>query len=344
MATAVDVTVRGAGVFGLATAFVCARRGARVRVIDPGGVAAGASGGPVGALAPHTPETWNPKKQFQLESLLMAEGFWADVETLSGRPTGYGRIGRIQALPDMRSLELAHRRAETAKALWQGHARWEVIDSAPFAPLSATGHYVHDTLSARLQPKAVCEALAAALPAMGADVVPEGPDEGRVLWATGVAGLDQLSAAQGRSMGGAVKGQALVLGFDAGDSPQLYADGLHIVPHDTGTVAVGSTSERDFTDPTATDALLDAVHARAVALCPALDGAPVLQRWAGLRPRAKTRAPMLGAWPDRPGHFVANGGFKIGFGMAPKVADVMADLVLDGRDAVPCGFRVEDNL
>ena len=23
-----------------------------------------------------------------------------------------------------------------------------------------------------------------------------------------------------------------------------------------------------------------------------------------------------GAWPDRPGHFIANGGFKIGFGMA----------------------------
>ena len=52
---------------------------------------------------------------------------------------------------------------------------------------------------------------------------------------------------------------------------------------------------------------------------------------------------MLGAWPGRAGHFVANGGFKIGFGMAPKVAEVMADLVLEGRDGVPAGFRVEDN-
>ena len=70
----------------------------------------------------------------------------------------------------------------------------------------------------------------------------------------------------------------------------------------------------------------------------------VLDRWAGVRPRARSRAPMLGAWPGRPGHFVANGGFKIGFGMAPKVAEVMADLVLAGRDAIPEGFRVEDNL
>jgi glycine/D-amino acid oxidase-like deaminating enzyme len=37
---------------------------------------------------------------------------------------------------------------------------------------------------------------------------------------------------------------------------------------------------------------------------------------------------------------VANGGFKIGFGMAPKVAQVMADLVLEGRDRVPEGFRL----
>jgi glycine/D-amino acid oxidase-like deaminating enzyme len=52
---------------------------------------------------------------------------------------------------------------------------------------------------------------------------------------------------------------------------------------------------------------------------------------------------MLGAWPDRPGHFIANGGFKIGFGMAPKVGATMADLLLDGQDDIPEGFRVEDN-
>jgi glycine oxidase len=44
--------------------------------------------------------------------------------------------------------------------------------------------------------------------------------------------------------------------------------------------------------------------------------------------------------PGRPGHYVANGGFKIGFGMAPGVAEVMADLLLDGRDAIPDAFRL----
>jgi glycine/D-amino acid oxidase-like deaminating enzyme len=145
-------------------------------------------------------------------------------------------------------------------------------------------------------------------------------------------------------VGGGVKGQALLLAHDARNAPQLFVDGLHIVPHADGTVAVGSTSERSWDDPAATDALLDRLAARAAIACPALAGAPIIARWAGIRPRAASRAPMLGPWPDRPGHFIANGGFKIGFGMAPKVAEVMADLVLERRDAIPGEFRVEASL
>jgi len=116
------------------------------------------------------------------------------------------------------------------------------------------------------------------------------------------------------------------------------------VPHADGTLAIGSTSERAFDVPTQTDDQLDALIARAQAALPRIADAPILSRWAGVRPRARSRAPMLGAYPGKPGHFIANGGFKIGFGMAPKVAQVMADLVLDGRDAIPPGFRVEDSL
>ncbi|WP_336043342.1 FAD-dependent oxidoreductase, partial [Pseudooceanicola nanhaiensis] len=76
MAMGVDVTIRGAGIFGLSIAWVLLRKGATVRVVDPHGPGAGSSGGIVGALAPHVPEAWNAKKAFQLDSLLMAEAFW----------------------------------------------------------------------------------------------------------------------------------------------------------------------------------------------------------------------------------------------------------------------------
>ena len=124
-----DVTVLGAGIFGLSTAFTCQSRGARVQVIDPFGVAAGASGGVVGALAPHVPENWNPKKQMQFDSLLMAEPFWCEVEAISGMSPGYARLGRLQPIADADALARAHQRAETALPLWQGAATWQVIEA-----------------------------------------------------------------------------------------------------------------------------------------------------------------------------------------------------------------------
>ena len=85
--------------------------------------------------------------------------------------------------------------------------------------------------------------------------------------------------------------------------------------------------------------------ARATAAVPLLHGARVVERWAGLRPRARSRAPVLGPHPSRPGQFLANGGFKIGFGMAPRAGEVMADLLLEGREeAVPRAFRPEASL
>lgn len=69
------MTVMGAGIFGLSIAWICLQRGARIRIVDPRGAGGGASGGVVGALAPHTPENWNDKKAFQFESLMMAAPF-----------------------------------------------------------------------------------------------------------------------------------------------------------------------------------------------------------------------------------------------------------------------------
>lgn len=340
----VDVTVRGAGIFGLSVAWCCARRGAAVRVIDPNGPGAGASGGLVGALAPHVPENWNDKKAFQFESLIAAEAFWADVAKIGGQDPGYARLGRLQPIADAHGETLAHARAESAQNLWQGKARWRVVEAAEFgdwAPPTPSGLLIHDTLSARIHPRRACDALVAACLAMGVEILTEGPDQGAVVWATGVQDLDALSHAAGRVMGNGVKGQAALLEFSAPDQPQLFADGLHIIPHACGTTAIGSTSEREFENPTSTDALLEEVLGRAVALFPVLRGARVLERWAGLRPRARSRAPILGSHPLHAGAYIANGGFKIGFGMAPGVGEVMADLLLEGVDRIPDGFRPE---
>jgi glycine oxidase len=343
----VDLTVMGGGIFGLSCAFAATLRGARVRVIEIAHIGAGASGGLVGALAPHVPENWNDKKQFQLESLLMAESWWQAVAQAGGIDPGYLRSGRLQPIPDDRALQNARARIAESQTLWQGRADWRVIPAtgAAWEPYSPTGWLIHDTLTARLSPRRACAALAAAIRAQGGEVI-EGtaPAEGPVLWATGYAGLVDLSQSFHQPIGAGVKGQALLLRHDARDLPQLFADALHIVPHADGTTAIGSTSENSWNDPTSTDAQLDTLLDKVRAALPILADAPVIDRWAGIRPRARSRAPMLGAWPGRPRHYIANGGFKIGFGMAPKVAEVMADLILTGQDHIPPGFRVTANI
>jgi len=162
-----DITIMGAGIFGLSVAWACARRGARVQVVDPNGLAAGASGGIVGALAPHVPEAWNDKKAFQLDSLLMAPLFWQQVEDQSGLSAGYARRGRLRPLADARAVDLAAQRAQTARTLWQGQADWQVIETPAWGdwhPITPTATSVHDTLSALLPPPRASAPLPGALP------------------------------------------------------------------------------------------------------------------------------------------------------------------------------------
>lgn len=341
-----SISVIGAGIAGLSLAWEMARRGHHVRVIEAADIGAGSSGGTVGALAPHAPESWNAKKQFQLDSLLTAQAFWADVAEAGGVDPGYARTGRVQpvAAADLPKLRA---RIEGAGRFWHGAARMWLTEDRPGGPLcpdSTDGWWLMDDLTARLSPRAAGAALAAAIRAKGGEIVTGqradiGDLDGPAIWATGAEGLDMLGADLGQKVGQGVKGQSALLNFDARDAPQVYADGLHVVPHADGTVGVGSTSENSFSHP-GPDGLLEDVITKSGSLCPALAGAEVVLRWAGIRPRARSRAPLAGPWPGRPGQFVLNGGFKIGFGMAPALARLMADLVLDGRNALPEGFQL----
>lgn len=336
-----QITVIGAGLFGLACAHACARRGLPVRVIEARHVGAGASGGQVGALAPHDPAQWNDKKQIQLEALIAAGDYWADIRRAGGVDTGWARTGRISAPGG----DIAARLAGAARhwpqefTMRRGPVRHPLL-------AGGGGEYLFDTLTARISPRRAVAALAAAVRAAGG-VIEEGaglrhPDttEGPCIWATGAEGLAQLSADLGRPAGRAIKGQSASFRLALPQAPQLFLDGLHVVPHADGTVAIGSTAERDFADPAATDGQLEALIERARALCPPLAGAAVAERWAGLRPRAESRAPLLGPWPGRDGHWVANGGFKIGLAMAPWAGEALAEWLLDGRCRVPEGWRL----
>ena len=243
----VDLTVRGAGIFGLSIAWTALRRGARVRVVDPNGPGAGSSGGVVGALQPHSPDRWSDKKQFQLESLLQAGDFWRAVDSVSGCESGYARVGRLMPLIRDRDVELARSREKDAILRWDSKFLWRVVDRPDtWHPPSPSGLYVIDTLSAILNPRKAIDSLVTAIRNSGGDIVREAKDQGSTVWATGWKGLLELSQVFDQPVGHGEKGQAALLEFDAAGHPQIYADGLHFVPHLDGTLAIGSTTERYF--------------------------------------------------------------------------------------------------
>ena len=335
------ITIIGAGLFGLACAHACARRGLAVRVIEARRIGAGASGGQVGALAPHDPAQWNDKKQIQLEALVAAGDYWAEVRAIGGVDSGWARLGRFSSPHGDVAARLAG-----ATRHWPAGFSMQLRRAEH--PLLAGGDHLFDTLTARISPRGAGAALAAAVRAQGG-VIEEGagprhPDridiDGPCIWATGAEGLEMLSVDLGRPVGRAIKGQSASFRLSLPQAPQLFLEGLHVVPHADGTVAIGSTAERDFADPAATDAQLEALIERARTLCPPLAAAPLAERWAGLRPRAQSRAPLLGPWPGRDGHWVANGGFKIGLAMAPWAGEALADWLLDGHCRVPEGWRL----
>ncbi|OUS07447.1 hypothetical protein A9Q96_05935 [Rhodobacterales bacterium 52_120_T64] len=355
-----DVVVIGAGIFGLSVAWACIKLGMSVTVVEKTTIAAGASGGVVGALSPNVPENWSPKKQFQLDALLSAQAHWAEIDATSGLPSGYGRLGRIIPITNARGLEHAQIRTDDAKSLWDGEAYWHVEDSAKFngwiAPDAAPYGVIHENLSARINPRLACLSLATALKSKGCEILEgwemtaigdhqiSGPDDTirakAVVMAAGVDCFPYLETLWGRNAGMGVKGQSAVLGgVNAVDVPMIFGDHTYVIPHENGDIAVGSTSENKYDDPYTVDEQLNVVIERALTICPALRASKIKHTWANVRPRARKPDPMLGPIHGPDGLYMATGGFKIGFGIAHKCGGVIAAMIGGETVSLPKQFH-----
>lgn len=346
--------VVGAGAFGLTAALSLLRRGFSVRVLEKNNVGTGASGGLVGALSPYVPEAWSVRKQFQLDALLGAAEYWQGVEAASGLSVGYDRIGRYIVLPNAYEAEKAMSRIEGAERLWHGAATWQVQPDCPIIDCASAPHgVVFETLSGRINPRQASKALALAFKKQGGEIIENCAVQSVgtgvvncgdrrlnadfVVLAAGVEGLSLLEPYLGPKAVRGVKGQAAKLDIALPtNTPLINGDGIYIIPHQAGHVAVGSTSESTWDDPDSTDHLLDEVIDKACAICPQLRGANIIERWAGLRPRAPKPEPMLGVLEKRV--FVATGGLKTGLAVAYRIADALADMVAGQTPDIPLDF------
>lgn len=354
-----DVLVIGGGVMGLWAAVMAAKGGADVLLVDAGRLGGGASNGLVGALMPHMPDKWNDKKQFQYDALTSLEKEVAALEVETGLCAGYRRSGRLVPLPKPHLREIALRHAADAEKVWRGY-EWRVLERPPvenWVRAEAGAHgFVFDTLAARAAPRRVTALLrgwlglqpnvrvteniaVSVLDPAGEAKLADGRlvHFGHAVIAAGHVAFPlaaSLSGPLARPLGQPVKGQSALLKADADPAmPVVFFNGLYVIPHEDGHVAIGSTSEDVFAEPFTCDGQLEALIARAGEIVPSLAGAPVVERWAGLRPKAIGRDPMVGLHPDHDRIILLAGGFKVSFGLAHLLAKA-AVASAEGR-AVP---------
>ncbi|MET3614710.1 glycine oxidase [Rhizobium aquaticum] len=374
---AVDLLVVGGGVMGLWAALKAGRAGLDVLLVDEGRLGQGASYGHLGALMAHMPDKWNAKKQFQFDALLSLETEVRVLETETGLSAGYARSGRLIPLPKPHLRDIAQRHEADAKLNWNAvdgrSFEWRVTDvpPAPGWPQAEgmEGGFVLDTFAARANPRAFTAVLIAAIRALPNVTVLEGvaldnldaASAGAALSSGETVGfshaiiaagykafpmLQRLLPAREEPLGMAVKGQSAVMAAEIDPSlPLIFLDGLYVVPHEGGRVAIGSTSENTFDEPFTTDEQLEELIARARQLVPMLKDAPVIDRWAGLRPKAMARDPLVGPLPDAERIIALTGGFKVSFGIAHRLADAAFQSVLGLADVdIPPSFRVPHHL
>lgn len=373
---AVSLLIVGGGIMGLWAAVKAERLGIDTLLVDEGSIGSGASGGLLGALMPHMPDRWSDKKQFQFDALVSLEAEIAMIEQETGLSAGYRRSGRIIPLPKPHLRTIAERHSTEALTNWgQGDHpyHWNVLDAPNLSdwvdPAVAEAGFVHDTLAGRVAPRSLLSVLNAILAKakhvrvvencgvvrldapLGRAILTSGDSLafGHAIISAGHHSFPMIGGAFGLSdgarLGQPVKGQAALLKADADPSmPVIFLNGLYVVPHEDGSVAIGSTSEEEFEAPFTTDAKLEALIDKARQIVPSLAAAPIVERWAGLRPKAIGRDPMVGAHPDHPRLVSLTGGFKVSFGLAHRLADAALAVVAGKAPDLPTSFTLEDHI
>lgn len=362
MTKTADIVIVGAGVFGLSVARALSERGGKCLVLEAREIGAGASGGLLGALMPHVPDQWNAKKAFQFDALRSLPAHIKAIELETGLSTGYQRLGRLMPIKSENDLSIARARMKDAQENWQTEqtglsfaphqderfAHWLAPDIAPLG-------YILDTLAAKIAPRDYLKALAASLSGRseiktGVGVRALDAERKRIETSAGeTITFGKLVLAMGyetfpliapllapltaKSAGSGVKGQSALLRLEKPlphpSPPVIYYDGVYIVPQGSDLVAIGSTSETDWQEPNTVDVRLEPLIEKAFALSPALKNAQVIERWAGVRPKARRRDPLIGPLPGHDEIYLATGGFKIGFGIAHLIGALMADILTD---------------
>jgi glycine/D-amino acid oxidase-like deaminating enzyme len=111
---------------------------------------------------------------------------------------------------------------------------------------------------------------------------------------------------------------------------------FNVQPRATGQLLVGSSRELAGWDARFNHALAGRMIDRALAFLPSLGGAKALRGWVGFRPATPDHLPLIGAWPQVPGLWIAGGHEGLGITTSLATGHLLADLICGRRPAIDC--------
>jgi glycine oxidase len=356
-----DVAVVGAGVIGCSIAYSLALAGARVDVLERSHIGAGASGVAAGMLAPQVEAafedpffelTLRGREEHAALAATLLDDVGLDVEY---RQTGIIRVAKDEA----ERTELRRRqRWQTGRHL---RAEWiEPSELGQIEPLLggvvgrmlAGGLWLPD--ESQVRGGRLVQALAMASVKRGARILegssatglttsgdrvigPRTPtgvlQAGSTVLAAGVA-----SAELGQSVGielpvVPVKGQCVMLrSLHYLPRHVIWAGDCYLVPKTDGQVILGATMEEGNFDARPTLAGMGTLSEAALEFLPWAGKLAVDGMWAGLRPAAPDRFPIIGRAPSRRDLYLATAHFRNGILLGPLTGRWLAALIRDGTE------------
>jgi glycine oxidase len=357
-----DVVIVGGGVIGCSIAYCLALAGASVVVLERQRLAAGASGVAAGMLAPQV-EAPFADAFFELCLLGRAEHAQLAVEIRDAadldveyRATGILRVARTEAERADLQRQMRWQTERGLKAEWiesDDLGRCEPLLAGVAGKLLAGGLWLPD--EAQVRGPRLVHGLATAASRRGARflegtwavqlstdgdrvvgvVTPTGMVQGGAVVLAGGVWSPDIAASVGLQLPVVpVKGQIVSLrGLDRTPEHVIWGGECYLVPRPDGEIVLGATEEEGNYDARPTLAGLHALTDAALEVVPAAGGLVVDGAWAGLRPAAPDRRPIIGWAPGVRGLMLATAHYRNGVLLGPLTGRLVARELLSGERA-----------
>jgi glycine oxidase len=345
-----DAVVIGGGLIGLACAWRARQRGLSVVVLDRAREpAAATSAVAAGMLAPVTEADFGEERALRV-NLAGRErwpAFAAELEEVSGLPTGFRESGALVVAPDRDDAEALRRLHRFQRTLgleteWLPPSRCREIEPG-LSPRIAGGILAPHEASA--DPRATARALASAVDEVRLDtqvdaIEHDGTRVTGVRTAEGVVVCDRVVVAAGPWSAGLapgdgppvrpVKGQILELRVRGGApdpverivrTPRCY-----LVARGDGRIVLGATVEEQGYDTTVTADGVYRLLEAAWEVLPEVGELELVRVRAGLRPATPDNAPLIGPG-ELEGLVWATGHWRNGVLLAPLTGQAVAALL-----------------